>query len=141
LSHGELDALLDDPARKSTDSDAIGIRDDAVLELLYGSGLRVSEVCGLRVGDLDIRRRVVTVWGKGAKQRQVPLSAPAVDAVTEWIGRYRATMLGLQAPPDALFVNRVGRRLGPRDVRRLLDRRAGDPTHPHALRHSFDPPA
>jgi integrase/recombinase XerC len=138
LGPSELRALLDEPpARTATDPDAIRCRDDAVLELLYGSGLRVSEVCGLGLGDLDLQRHVVTVWGKGAKQRQVPLSAPAVEAATEWIEQYRMTMFGAETPPDALFVNRAGRRLGPRDVRRLLDRRASDPTHPHALRHSF----
>jgi site-specific recombinase XerD len=107
------------------------------LELLYGSGLRVSEVCGLGPRDLDLTRSVVTVWGKGDKQRQVPLSRPAVDALREWLDGHRSSMMGSHSPPDALFFNRVGRRLGTRDVRRLLDRRAANPTHPHALRHSF----
>ncbi|MDQ1415533.1 MAG: integrase/recombinase XerC [Acidimicrobiaceae bacterium] len=134
----EIDALLDHPAAKVADDPlAVRLRDDAVLELLYGSGLRVAELCGLGRGDIDLARRVVTVWGKGSKQRQVPISPPAASAVQAWITSGRAAMVVADTPPDALFVNRRGLRLGPRDVRRLLDRRAPSPTHPHALRHSF----
>ena len=138
LGHADLDVLLDHPlARVSADPPAIRIRDGAVLELLYGSGLRVAELCGLRLGDVDLTRRVVTVWGKGAKQRQVPISVPAREAVAAWITDGREVMVSADSPGDALFLNRIGRRLGPRDVRRILDRRAASPTHPHALRHSF----
>jgi site-specific recombinase XerD len=138
LGRGEIDALLDDPpARVDRDPDAVRLRDDAVLELLYGSGLRVAELCGLRTGDVDPARRSVTVWGKGGKQRQVPISPPAAEAVTAWIRRGRGALVGPDTPPDALFLNRRGRVLGPRDVRRLLDHRAQSPTHPHALRHTF----
>src|ERR1700738_2675577 len=78
LGLAELDALLDPPpARVDAEPEAVRLRDDAVLELLYGSGLRVSELCGLRPIDVDVRRRMVTVWGKGSKQRQVPISPPA----------------------------------------------------------------
>ena len=74
--------LLDEPPARAAESDpAVKARDDAVLELLYGSGLRVSEVCSLRPGDVDLPRGRVTVWGKGNKQRTVPMSAPAVEAV------------------------------------------------------------
>lgn len=138
LGHADLDVLLDHPlARVSADPPAIRIRDGAVLELLYGSGLRVAELCGLRLGDVDLTRRVVTVWGKGAKQRQVPISVPAREAVEAWISGGRELLVSADSPGDALFLNRLGRRLGPRDVRRILDRRAASPTHPHALRHSF----
>ena len=108
-----------------------------MLELLYGSGLRVSELCGLCAGDVDLKRAIVTVWGKGSKQRQLPMSAPAVAAVGEWLRRGRAGLVRDESPADAVFLNLRGRRLGPRDVRRVLDRRAPSPTHPHALRHSF----
>ena len=138
LSGQEIAGLLDDPpARAMAQPAPVRARDDAVLELLYGSGLRVSEVCGLNLGDVDLRRRVVEVWGKGGRQRQVPVSQPAAEAVGEWCDVHRDAMVGPDTPPEAMFVNRAGRRLGPRDVRRLLDRRAADPTHPHALRHSF----
>jgi integrase/recombinase XerC len=138
LGQSEIDVLLDDPpARVDADPDAVRLRDDAVLELLYGSGLRVAELCGLRPADVDLPRSMVTVWGKGSKQRQVPLSAPAVEAIAAWVARGRHDLATAETPSDALFVNRRGHRLGPRDVRRLLDRRAAAPTHPHALRHSF----
>jgi integrase/recombinase XerC len=129
--------LDDPPARVDGDPEGVRLRDDAVLELLYGSGLRVSELCGLRSGDLDVARGVVTVWGKGSKQRRVPMSEPARQAVAGWIDRGRSHLVTGESPEDAVFLNRRGRRLGPRDVRRILDRRAGSPTHPHALRHTF----
>lgn len=138
LRDEELIAVLDDPPGTTADDPpAIRSRDDAVLELLYGSGLRVSEVCGLCPGDLDLTRRRVVVWGKGSKQRVVPLSAPAVDALEQWLGHGRRVLATASSPADAVFLNRKGTRLGPRDVRRLLDRRAPSPTHPHALRHTF----
>jgi len=122
-------------------SEAVRLRDDAVLELLYGSGLRVSELCGLGVDDIDLGRRAATVWGKGSKQRLVPLSEPAVDALHRWNARGRARMEPTDgAPATALFFNSRGRPLAPRDVRRIVDRRTGPtgaPTHPHALRHTF----
>lgn len=137
LRADELTHLLDDPPEAvDADQPAVRLRDDAVLELLYGSGLRVAELCGLRPGDLDLDRRLVTVWGKGAKQRQVPMSGPATEAVAGWL-RGRADLADERTPPDALFLNRLGRRLGQRDVRRILDRRAAAPTHPHALRHTY----
>ena len=138
LRDDEITAVLDDPpATIAEDPPAIRSRDDAVLELLYGSGLRVSEVCGLRPADLDLDRHRVVVWGKGAKQRLVPLSGPAVDALGQWLGHGRRVLATAATPSDAVFLNRGGGRLGPRDVHRLLDRRAPSPTHPHALRHTF----
>jgi site-specific recombinase XerD len=109
-------------------------RDDAVLEVLYGSGLRVSELCALDSSALDLDRRAVVVWGKGSKQRRVPLSEPSVRALRAW------ARLRVDVVPEgeaALFGNERGRRLTPRDVRRIIDRRSPSPTHPHALRHSF----
>jgi integrase/recombinase XerC len=138
LRDDEVTAVLDDPpATAAEDPPAIRCRDDAVLELLYGSGLRVSEVCGLRPDDLDLARRRVTVWGKGSKQRVVPLSEPAADALSRWLDHARREVATADSPADAVFVNRRGSRLGPRDIYRLLDRRAPSPTHPHALRHTF----
>jgi len=137
LSPGEAVDLLDDAAsRAARDSPAIRARDDAVLELLYGSGLRVSELCGLDLDGLDLARRLVTVWGKGSKQRQVPVSPPAVVALERWIG-LRPTLVNDMSPAGALFLGRRGGRLGPRDVRRILDHRSPAPLYPHALRHSF----
>jgi integrase/recombinase XerC len=138
LRQDELTALLDDPpSRIADDTPAIRSRDDAVLELLYGSGLRVSELCELTIHDLDLEQGRATVWGKGSKQRMVPLSPPSVRALHEWLALGRHELLGEGSPADAVFLNRRGNRLGPRDVRRLLDRRAAAPTHPHALRHTY----
>jgi len=138
LPHAEIEAMLDrPPARVTADPAAVRLRDDAVLELLYGSGLRVGELCGLRVHDLDLARRLAIVEGKGAKERQVPLSQPAVAALSAWLQAGRAAMVQPGSPPNCLFLNRRGNVLGSRDVRRILDHRAASPTHPHALRHTF----
>lgn len=115
-------------------------RDQAVLELLYGSGLRVSELCALVPGDLSLPNRVVRVMGKGNKERMVPLSEPSVDAFRVWLNRDRAAFVqsrGLVCETNAVFLNERGKQLTPRDVRRIVDRRALSPTHPHALRHSY----
>lgn len=138
LKDHEVTALLDDPpAGVAGDDPTIRLRDDAILEVLYGSGLRVAELCGLQGADIDLDRRLVRVWGKGAKQRQVPLSAPAVAALVAWLEDGRPTMVGDETPDDAVFLNRRGKRLTPRDARRVLDHRAISPTHPHALRHTY----
>lgn len=137
LRDGELEVLLDGAtARSAGDDDVIRSRDDAVLELLYGSGLRVSELCGLDRGDLDLVAGRARVLGKGAKERMVPVSEPAAERIRTWIAGGRPALAGAESG-DALFVNRRGRRLGPRDVRRILDRRSATPTHPHAIRHTF----
>ncbi len=133
LKTTELDVLLAEGA----DDGPIGRRDRAVVELLYGSGLRVGELCGLRPADIDLVRGQLLVWGKGSKQRQLPMSEPSVEAVRDWVDDGRASLAGAGTPADALFVNRRGHRLTPRDVRRILDRRSSSPTHPHALRHTF----
>ncbi len=134
LKTEELETLF---TAAGDDDQPVGRRDRAVVELLYGSGLRVGELCGLRPRDVDLVRAQLLVWGKGAKQRQLPMSDASVDAVRSWSDRGRPAMIGPETPDDALFVNRRGRRLTPRDVRRILDRRAASPTHPHALRHTF----
>ncbi|MFZ9707279.1 MAG: tyrosine recombinase XerC [Ilumatobacteraceae bacterium] len=120
------------------------LRDDAVVEVLYGSGLRVSELCSLDVDSVDSRRGVVRVMGKGNKERQVPVSKPSIEAIRDWV-KVRHEVVGDEeqksrsSRPDelALFLNHRGRRITPRDVRRLIDDRAVSPTHPHALRHTF----
>jgi integrase/recombinase XerC len=134
LSSSELDRLLEGGAALEGDDPATHLRDDAICELLYGSGLRVGELCGANVGDLDLGRRSITVWGKGSKQRRVPISEPSADAVRAYLGSARPH--GLE-DTKALFYNQRGRRMTPRDVRRVIDRRSPVPTHPHALRHSF----
>ena len=140
LHDDQLQQLLEGsgPATDGDDSraEARRWRDDAVVELLYGSGLRVAELCGLRRTDLDLVGGRVRVWGKGSKQRQVPLSDPAVTAVRRWLDAGRP-QLAPASVGDAVFVNQRGNVLTPRDVRRIIDRRSPEPTHPHALRHTF----
>ena len=105
LSGGEMSSLLDVPADTPVDR-----RDLAVLELLYAAGLRVSELCGLDRGDIDLRGRTVTVLGKGGKQRRVPMHDAAVAALRAWFEDGRDDMEG---PPEAAFVNRRGAGSGP----------------------------
>lgn len=138
LRQDELDALLDEPpAAIDDDPPHRRLRDDAVLELLYGSGLRVAEVCGLRRDDVDLAGGTVRVLGKRSKWRQVPLTPGAVEALGEWLRHGRRQLEQPGSPDDLVFLNLRGRALSPRDCRRIVDRRAVDPTHPHALRHTF----
>lgn len=141
LSPRALDDLLETPtagpAGRAGPAGARTLRDDAVLELLYGSGLRVSECCGLDVDDLDLPGGRVVVWGKGGKQRVVPMSRASCEAVAAYLAEGRPALAGPESPAGAAFLNARGRRLGPRDVRRILERRSPVATHPHALRHSF----
>jgi integrase/recombinase XerC len=132
----ELRSLLREPAPAGPDG-ARDLRDTALLELLYGSGLRVAEASALDIEDLDLARGQVRVWGKGGKQRVVPLSEPAADALRRWLADGRGELATEASPATALFLNLRGRRMTPRDARRVLDRRAVAPTHPHALRHTF----
>jgi site-specific recombinase XerD len=116
---------------------AVELRDVALVELLYGSGLRIAEATALDVDEVDLGRGRVVVWGKGGKQRTVPLSDPAVHALRRWLADGRAALATAHTPAGAVFLNMRGRRLTPRDARRIIDRRASEPTHPHALRHTF----
>jgi integrase/recombinase XerC len=138
LGHGELATLLE-PSFDAPDRHlgAVDRRDDAILELLYGSGIRVAELCSLDVSDVNLARGVVAVIGKGSKERQVLIHDRCAQAIGAWLGPPRLALAGPQTPGQPLFFNRRGNRIGPRDVRRILDRRSPVPTHPHALRHSF----
>jgi integrase/recombinase XerC len=119
-----------------------GLRDRAVLETLYSAGLRVSELTGLDVTDLDLDEGLATVRGKGRRERLAILGGPAVEAVRQWLP-HREALAGQRARRQpALFLNRRGTRLTSRSVGRLLEKylaQAGlDPrTSPHTLRHSF----
>jgi len=132
LSGGEIGDLLDMSVASPVDQ-----RDLAVLELLYAAGLRVSELCGLDRRGVDLSGRTVTVLGKGGKERRVPIHARCVETLGAWLAGGREQMATSVSPPEAVFVNRRGARLGPRDVRRILDSRSASPTHPHALRHTY----
>ena len=122
----------------------LGLRDAAMLEVLYGGGLRVSELCGLDVADLDLKSRTARVLGKGNKERFCPLHEGAIEALKAWLER-RGELLVKPAKkqdPAALFLNFRGGRLTTRSVERHLDRYVTQlglnrKLSPHALRHSF----
>ncbi|WP_051098400.1 tyrosine recombinase XerC [Sporichthya polymorpha] len=118
----------------------VGLRDRAVLEVLYATGLRVGELVGLDIDDLDRSRRLVRAVGKGNKERSVPLGRPAMDAVDAWLTRGRPALTTPTSGP-ALFLGARGGRLDQRAVRTMVTRYLGDVAGaaalgPHGLRHS-----
>lgn len=135
LRQDEAEVLVDTPE----DDGPVGLRDQLALELLYATGIRVSELCGLDVDDVDLSRRVVRVLGKGSKERAVPYGVPAQRALDRYLARGRPELV-TDASGPALLLGSRGGRLDPRSVRRLLHRRAeyvGAPAiSPHGLRHS-----
>jgi integrase/recombinase XerC len=126
------------PDRRSAAA-AVALRDVAIMELLYASGIRVSELCGLDLGDLDRGRRTVRVLGKGSKERVVPVGIPAVRAVDAWLEAGRGFLVGARSG-SALFIGARGGRIDPRTVRRVVHARLADAgvpdTGPHGLRHT-----
>jgi integrase/recombinase XerC len=145
LRPAEAAALVEAPEVDADDPGdllerAVALRDRAVLELLYGSGLRVAEVAGLTLDRVDLDRGRVIVLGKGSKEREVPLSDHAIDAVRAYLAEGRHRLMGAGAP--ALFFNRKRKPLGTRDIRSLVGRYgrrtlSGRHLSPHTLRHSF----
>ncbi|MDQ1629104.1 MAG: integrase/recombinase XerC [Actinomycetota bacterium] len=140
LRQDEAGALLDVAAVAADDDSPLGLRDVAMLEVLYATGCRVGELCGLEDDDVDWSRRVVRVLGKGAKERVVPLGVPAVRALEAWLARGRPQLREANSG-SALFLGARGKRVDPRTVRRVVHRLlahvAGAPDlGPHGLRHS-----
>lgn len=140
LRQDDATQLLDVAAVAADDADPIHLRNRAVLELLYASGIRVSELTGLDVDDIDMDARVVRVIGKGDKERTVPFGVPAADAIRDWLERGRPALV-VQGSGPAAFLGRRGRRVDPRQVREvvhaLLRHVPNAPDlGPHGLRHS-----
>jgi integrase/recombinase XerC len=141
-SRDAMAELLDAHRDAAASGDPIALRDHAILELLYGSGIRVSELCGLDVDDLDLDRGTARVLGKGAKERVVPFGAPARDAVSAYLTRGRTALIARAASATpGLFLGSRGARIGPRAVyelvARVLSPLVGEETvGPHALRHT-----
>ena len=132
------------PAPEGSEPDprdqALALRDTAIMELLYATGIRVSELCGLDLGDLDHERRTVRVMGKGGKERTVPVGLPAERATARWARDGRPVLLA-PGSAAALFLGARGRRLDPRTARRVVHTRlaavpAVPDTGPHGLRHA-----
>jgi integrase/recombinase XerC len=120
----------------------LGLRDRAILETLYSAGLRVSELTGLNLDDVDLDSGLATVRGKGKRERLALLGRPALKALRRWLDRRGCMASGRVRAPEAVFLNKNGTRLTSRSVGRLLAKylaQAGlDPrTSPHTLRHSF----
>ncbi|MCX5070716.1 tyrosine recombinase XerC [Micromonospora lupini] len=120
-------------------AEAVLLRDRVLLELLYATGVRVSEACGLDVGDVDHGRRVIRVFGKGGRERAVPYGVPAQRALDDWLRRGRRVLSGARSG-DALLLGARGGRLNPTTARQIVGgyaETAGLPrTSPHGLRHS-----
>jgi integrase/recombinase XerC len=119
---------------------AIVLRDTAIMELLYATGIRVSELCGLDIGDLDQERRTIRVLGKGGRERTVPVGVPAVRAVTGWCREGRP-VLAVPRSAGVLFLGARGGRLDPRTARRVVHARiaavpSAPDVGPHGLRHA-----
>ncbi|MFD5225348.1 tyrosine-type recombinase/integrase [Microbacterium sp. NPDC058342] len=134
--------LLDAQRAAAAGGDPIALRDHAILEMLYAAGIRVSELCGVDVDELDLDRRTVRVLGKGAKERVVPFGAPAAEALGAHLTRARPVLQArTERTTPALFLGARGARIGPRTVYALVARALGpivgaEHVGPHALRHS-----
>jgi len=140
LDVGEMERLLAAPDR----TDPLGLRDATILEVLYASGVRVSELVALNLSHLRLEAAEMRVWGKGAKERLVLLGAPACQALRAYLGEARPALAGRRRGPQtsALFLNHAGGRLTVRSVQIMLDAMAkaagiDKRVTPHMLRHSF----
>lgn len=140
LNAAQARSLLEAAAVHADDGSAVGLRDVAILELLYATGIRVGELCGLDVDDVDRGRRVVRVLGKGRKERTVPYGVPADRAVGSWLDRGRPELFSTGAGA-AMFLGARGRRMDQRAVRTLVHARLAEVPEapdmgPHGLRHT-----
>lgn len=140
LKQSEVRELLDMTIAGLVDEGPTGVRDLAILELLYATGIRVGELVGIDIDDIDRGRNVVRVFGKGRKERSVPFGGPAADALEVWMTRGRQAVLTSDSGA-ALFLGSRGGRIDPRAVRRIVhDRIAGvegaPDMGPHGLRHT-----
>ncbi len=139
ISTQDVLTLLETARRRCDDGDAMHLRDWTAAELLYATGMRVGELVGVDVSDVDLRERLVRVMGKGGKERMVPFGEPAAKAVVEWLERGRPEFV-TEATGQALLVGRRGSRADQRQVRESIHRLcrlAGVPDiAPHGLRHT-----
>lgn len=136
---GDVAALLNLAKTRCDDGNAIHLRDWVAAELLYATGMRVGELVGIDLTDLDLDRRTVRVTGKGDKERVVPFGRPAAEAITQWLERGRPALITAHTDRAFLLGSR-GKRAGQRQIRDAIHRlceQAGLPdASPHALRHS-----
>lgn len=135
-----LATVLDDARESASAGDPLALRDHAIVEFLYGAGIRVSELCGLDIDDLDRDRLTARVTGKGSKDRVVPFGMPAARALDAYLVRARPALLTATEPGGAVFIGARGGRIGARAVYDIVSRMVspvlGATAGPHALRHS-----
>lgn len=145
VTTSNLDDVFATLTLRASEDDPAALRDLAIVELLYASGIRVSELCGLDLPDIDLERLTALVTGKGNKQRVVPFGVPAARAMGAYLDRGRPTLVSQAAEGSgvgsALFLGARGGRVGPRTVYRLVagllaEVPGSGPSGPHALRHS-----
>jgi integrase/recombinase XerC len=134
----EVEKLLNAPQGTTFQS----IRDRSILEVLYSTGLRVSELTSLNVSDIDLTGEIIKARGKGRRERIMPIGKPALECVRKYIEVRAAVPRINESDPDALFLNRFGDRLSSRSIRKILDKYIritglNEKTSPHTLRHSF----
>lgn len=138
LRPGEVETLLEE----ARGDEPLQRRDTALLEILYASGLRVSELTHLDWTDIDLDARTLRVRGKGGKERMVPFGDPAGQALRRWLGSWDEVRSSSPGSDEPVFLNYRGGRLGVRSVRRIIDRyvdraAVASGVHPHTLRHTF----
>jgi integrase/recombinase XerC len=139
LTEREAEALAEGSGKTAD----VGIRDRAIIELLYATGMRVGELCGLRIAEVDLEAGVIRVVGKGDRERVVLAGDPAVQALTEYLQKVRPVLsLARGYEGDIVFLGKRGSPIDPRQVRRVVEREArslfgGEGLSPHALRHTF----
>jgi integrase/recombinase XerC len=138
LGVADTRAVLDAAAVAADDGSPLGLRDLAIMELLYATGIRVGELCALDIDELDTSRRVIRVFGKGRKERSVPYGVPAAAAVDTWLAARPKVVRAGSGP--ALFLGSRGGRIDQRTVRRVVHARidavAAPDMSPHGLRHT-----
>lgn len=132
--------MLEGLEARTATGDPVALRDLALVELLYGGAIRVSECCAIDVDDVDFERRTMRVVGKGDKERTVPFGGPAAEALVDYLHRGRPELLQEQSR-DALFLGARGGRINARTVyelarRELQETPGGGPAGPHAFRHT-----
>lgn len=137
LTHEEMARLIEAPDASTPQ----GLRDRAILELLYAAGLRVSEIVALDLKDIDLVSRQIVVWGKGSKERMVLMGRPAAEALKLYLNLGRIKLEG-EAYTQALFLNRFGERIAERRIQHLIKKYARQAglemrVHPHIMRHTF----
>jgi integrase/recombinase XerC len=141
LTRGQMSGIFEGLAARSEGADPVALRDQAIVELLYASAMRVSELTGLRVGDIDRSRLTARVLGKGGKERVVPFGVPAAHAIDRYLADARLVLRAAASDSGILFLNSRGRAMNTRSVYELVagllsELPGSGPSGPHALRHT-----